>query len=70
MGRDRGGHQFAHWFLYSSAYESWRGLDGWFGTQPADEVDDEEELAPAGETLDGRRGGRAKALRPTDRRRR
>lgn len=40
MGREREEHHFARWFLFSSAYESWHGLTGWF-------ADEDREMSPA-----------------------
>jgi hypothetical protein len=37
--KDSGEPQFARWFLFSSVYESWHGLSGWFD-------DDDPERAP------------------------
>jgi len=36
MARRPSRPQFAHWFLYSSAYESWNGLKDWFSDRRRD----------------------------------
>lgn len=42
-----GEHHFSRWFLFSSAYDSWHGLRGWFddegdGASPPAAADAEE----------------------------
>ena len=57
MARRPSRPQFAHWFLYSSAYESWNGLKDWFSERwpgdgeeraPDDAADPEPREEPEG----------------------